>query len=178
MGATSKTRWHQMLMATGKDQALLACSSTVAHSSHRADEQVGEEERRGGKVECLEAQADLHARRLRRTCMQPRTEAEPEEDLHATGTCWWPVAGGRRALAVRGDEPPTPAYVAAGACRVEEVDGGGGGPRVTRVWGRQWEVFVGWGENIGLGLLEWLDEWKFGFFYLNSGTGVLNPNYP
>ena len=88
------------------------------------------------------------------------------------------VAGGRRALAIRGDAQPTPAYVAAGACRVEEVDGGGGGPRVTRVWGRQWEAFVGWAENIGLGLLEWLDEWKFGFFYLNSGTGVLNPNYP
>ena len=59
-----------MLMATGKDQALLACSSTVAHSSHRADEQVGEEERRGGEVECLggagrsartEVEADLHA---------------------------------------------------------------------------------------------------------------------
>ena len=59
-----------MLMATGKDQALLACSSTVAHSSHRADEQVGEEERRGDEVECLggagrfartEVEADLHA---------------------------------------------------------------------------------------------------------------------
>ena len=162
MGATSKTRWHQMLMAIGKDQALLACSSTVAHSSHRADEQVGEEERRGGEVECLggagrstrtEVEADLHA---------ATHGGGARGGLARDGDLL--VAGGRRALAVRGDAPPTPAYVAAGACRVEEVDGGGGGPRVTRVWGRQWEDFVGWAENIGLGLLEWLDEWKFGFF--------------
>ena len=58
---------------------------------------------------------------------------------------------------------------------MEEVDGGGGGPRVTRVWGRQWEAFVGWAENIGLGLLEWLDEWKFGFFLSKFGYRGLKP---